>query len=148
MASSINKAQLLGRLGADPELKYTPSGAAVCNLSIATSYKYKDKTSGETVEKTEWHRVVFWNKAAEIVAQYAKKGSRIYVEGSLQTRSWDDNGTKRYTTEVKGEEFVLLDSNTKSDGRGEQHDQEDDPVEQPAPAGALTETDVDDDLPF
>lgn len=148
MASSINKAQLLGRLGADPELKNTPSGAAVCNLSIATSYKYKDKTSGETIEKTEWHRVVFWNKAAEIVAQYAKKGSRIYVEGSLQTRSWDDDGIKRYTTEVKGEEFVLLDSNTKSDGRAEQHDQEDDPVEQHAPAGAPTETNVDDDLPF
>lgn len=148
MASSINRVQLLGRLGGDPELKYTPSGSAVCNFSIATGYKYKDKTSGEMVEKTEWHRIVFWNKAAEIVAQYAKKGSRIYLEGMLQTRSWDDGGTKRYMTEVKADNFVLLDSSGKTDGRAEQFSSEDDPHDQHAPVSVPAEAAEDDDLPF
>ncbi len=97
---SVNKVILLGRLGGDPELKYTPSGAAVCNFSLATSETWNDK-SGQKQEKTEWHRIVVWGKIAEISKQYLSKGRQVYVEGRLQTRSWDDqNGQKRYTTEI------------------------------------------------
>ncbi|MCB9060028.1 MAG: single-stranded DNA-binding protein [Halobacteriovoraceae bacterium] len=97
---SVNKVILLGRLGQDPEIKYTPSGAAVCNFSLATSESWVDK-SGQKQERTEWHRVVVWNKLAELCNQYLSKGRQAYIEGRLQTRSWDDqNGQKRYTTEV------------------------------------------------
>lgn len=97
---SVNKVILLGRLGQDPELKYTPSGMAVCNFSLATSESWNDK-SGQKQERTEWHRIVVWGKIAELCNQYLKKGSQAYLEGSLQTRSWDDkSGNKRYTTEV------------------------------------------------
>ena len=97
---SVNKVILLGRLGQDPELKYTPSGAAVCNFSLATSESWVDK-GGQKQERTEWHRVVVWNKLAELCNQYLSKGRQAYVEGRLQTRSWDDqNGQKRYTTEI------------------------------------------------
>ncbi len=97
---SVNKVIILGRLGQDPEMKYTPGGMAVCNFSLATSESWSDK-SGQKQERTEWHRVVVWGKIAELCNQYLKKGRQAYIEGSLQTRSWDDkNGQKRYTTEI------------------------------------------------
>jgi single-strand DNA-binding protein len=98
---SVNKVILLGRLGQDPELKHTPSGAAVCNFSLATSESWNDKNSGQKQERTEWHRVVVWGKLAELCNQYLAKGRQAFVEGRLQTRSWDDKqGQKRYTTEI------------------------------------------------
>lgn len=98
---SVNKVIILGRLGQDPELKYTPSGAAVCNFSVATSETWNDKNSGQKQERTEWHRVVVWGKLAELCNQYLAKGRQAFVEGRLQTRSWDDkSGQKRYTTEI------------------------------------------------
>ncbi len=98
---SVNKVILLGRLGQDPELKHTPSGAAVCNFSLATSETWNDKSSGQKQERTEWHRVVVWGKLAELCNQYLAKGRQAFVEGRLQTRSWDDkDGNKRYTTEI------------------------------------------------
>jgi len=98
---SVNKVILLGRLGQDPELKHTPSGAAVCNFSLATTESWNDKNSGQKQERTEWHRVVVWGKLAELCNQYLAKGRQAFVEGRLQTRSWDDKeGNKRYTTEI------------------------------------------------
>nr|MBP9674873.1 single-stranded DNA-binding protein [Bacteriovoracaceae bacterium] len=98
---SVNKVIILGRLGQDPELKHTPSGAAVCNFSVATSENWTDKTSGQKQEKTEWHRIVVWGKLAELCNQYLSKGRQVFLEGRLQTRSWDDkDGQKRYTTEI------------------------------------------------
>jgi single-strand DNA-binding protein len=107
---TLNKTMLIGRLGQDPELKYTPSGVAVLTLSIATNTTFKDQ-SGKTTENTEWHRVIIWRKLAEIINQYAKKGSRVYVEGRLVTRSWKDkSGEKKYTTEIQAESVQLLGS--------------------------------------
>lgn len=98
---SVNKVILLGRLGQDPELKYTPSGASVCNFSMATSETWNDKATGQKQERTEWHRIVVWGKLAELCNQYLSKGRQAFVEGRLQTRSWEDqNGQKRYTTEI------------------------------------------------
>lgn len=107
---SVNKAIVLGRLGGDPELRYTQSNQAVATFSLATSEKWTDKTSGERKESTEWHRIVVWGKQAENVAQYLKKGSQAYVEGRLQTRTWEKDGTKRSTTEIVAEKVVFLDS--------------------------------------
>ena len=105
----VNKVILIGNLGADPELKYTPSGVPVVNFSLATSESWTDK-SGERQERTEWHRIVLWRKLAEIAGQYLRKGSKLYVEGKLQTRSWDDqSGQKRYTTEVVVNDMQMLD---------------------------------------
>ena len=99
---SVNKVIILGRLGQDPELKYTPSGAAVCNFSLATSESWNDKNSGQKQEKTEWHRIVVWGKLAELCNQYLSKGKQAFVEGKLETRSWEDKeGKKRFTTEIK-----------------------------------------------
>ncbi|MFQ5602756.1 MAG: single-stranded DNA-binding protein [bacterium] len=107
---SVNKVILVGNLGQDPELKYTPSGAAVTNFSIATNEVWKDN-DGNKQERTEWHRVVLWRRLAEIAGEYLKKGSKIYVEGRLQTRSWEDkDGVKRYTTEVLVDNMTMLDS--------------------------------------
>ena len=106
---SVNKTILLGRLGQDPEIKYTQSGTAVCNFSIATSEKYTDKNSGQKQEKTEWHRVVVWGKLAELCNQYLKKGRQAFVEGKLQTRSWDDkDGNKKYTTEINAQTVQFI----------------------------------------
>ena len=102
----VNKVILVGNLGNDPEMRYMPSGGAVANLSVATSESWKDKNSGEMVEKTEWHRVVMFNRLAEIAGEYLRKGSKIYVEGRLQTRKWQDqNGMDRYTTEIVGDQM-------------------------------------------
>ncbi len=107
---TLNKAMLIGRLGADPELKYTPAGAAVLTLSVATNTSWKDQ-EGKNQEKAEWHRVVIWRKLAEMIAQYAKKGTQVYVEGRLATRSWDDkDGIKHYTTEIVADHMQLLGS--------------------------------------
>ncbi|MEQ9210009.1 MAG: single-stranded DNA-binding protein, partial [Pseudomonadales bacterium] len=106
----VNKVILVGNLGNDPEVRYMPNGNAVANVSVATSETWKDKNTGEQQEKTEWHRVVFFNRLAEIVEQYLKKGSKIFVEGRLQTRSWEQDGVKRYTTEIVANEMQMLDS--------------------------------------
>ncbi len=112
MASrGINKVIVVGNLGADPEVRYMPSGGAVTNVSVATSETWKDKTSGEPQERTEWHRIVFFNRLAEIAGEYLKKGSKVFVEGSLRTRKWQDNsGQDRYTTEIVAKEMQMLDS--------------------------------------
>ena len=108
MARGLNKVILIGNLGQDPELRYTGNGTAVCNIRLATSESYKD-TNGEWVEKTEWHSVVAWSRLAEICNEYLRKGSQVYFEGSLQTRSWEDrDGNTRYTTEVKAKEMLML----------------------------------------
>jgi len=109
--AGINKVILIGRLGKEPELRYTPNGDAVVTLTIATSDEWKDKTSGEKQERVEWHRVVLWRKLAEIAGNYLKKGSQVYIEGKLQTRSWEDkDGNKRYTTEIVAQNLQMLDS--------------------------------------
>lgn len=111
MASrGVNKVILVGNVGNDPEFKVMPNGNGVANVSIATSETWKDKNTGAQQEKTEWHRVVFFNRLAEIVEQYVKKGSKLYLEGRLQTRSWEQDGVKRYTTEIVASEMQMLDS--------------------------------------
>jgi len=116
MARGINKVILIGNLGADPELRYTPAGTAVCNFRIATNESYKDR-EGNQVDKTEWHNVVAWERLAEICGEYLKKGRQVYIEGSLQTRQWEDQeGATRYTTEVKAREMQMLGS--REDDRG------------------------------
>jgi single-strand DNA-binding protein len=109
MARGVNKVILVGNLGKDPEMKYTASGAAIANITVATSESWNDKQSGEKQEKTEWHRVVFFRRLAEIVGEYLRKGSQVYIEGKLQTRKWQDqNGQDRWTTEVVGNEMQML----------------------------------------
>jgi single-strand DNA-binding protein len=109
MARGVNKVILVGTLGRDPETKYMPSGGAITNVSIATSEQWKDKNSGEKQERTEWHRVVFYNKLAEIAGQYLRKGQQVYVEGRLQTRKWQgQDGQDRYTTEIIADEMQML----------------------------------------
>lgn len=119
MASrGINKVILVGNVGQDPETRYMPNGGAVTNLSIATSETWKDKNSGEQQERTEWHRVVFYQRLAEIVAEYVKKGSKLYVEGSLRTRSWEQDGVKRYATEIIADQMQMLDGRGSAGGEG------------------------------
>ena len=108
MAGSVNRVQILGNLGQDPEVRHTQGGKAVATLSVATSDQWKD-ASGERQERTEWHRVVLWDRLAEIAQQYLRKGSKAYLEGSLQTRKWTDKeGIDRYTTEIRGDRLVML----------------------------------------
>ncbi len=109
--AGINKVILVGRLGKDPEVRYTPSGAAVANFTIATSEEWKDKDSGQKQERTEWHRIVAWRRLGEICGEYLRKGSQIYIEGKLQTKSWEDrDGNKRYTTEIIAQNMQMLGS--------------------------------------
>ena len=111
MASrGVNKVILVGNVGNDPEFRVMPNGNGVANVSLATSETWKDKNTGDQQEKTEWHRVIFFNRLAEIVEQYVKKGTKLYIEGRLQTRSWEQDGVKRYTTEVVASEMQMLDS--------------------------------------
>ncbi len=110
MARGINKVILVGNLGRDPETRYMPSGGAVTNVSVATSKQWKDRDTGEQKDRTEWHRVVFFNRLAEIAGEYLKRGSKVYVEGELRTREWEKDGQKHYTTEVVGNEMQMLDS--------------------------------------
>ncbi|MCP4255960.1 MAG: single-stranded DNA-binding protein [Planctomycetes bacterium] len=109
MAGAVNKVILIGNLGRDPELRKTPGGASVTDFSIATTEKFTDK-QGQRQESTEWHNIVVWNQQAETAAQYLRKGSSVYIEGKLKTRSWDDNGQKRYKTEIVASYFQFLDS--------------------------------------
>ena len=109
--AGVNKVILLGNLGRDPEVRYTPSGAAVANFTIATSEEWKDKDSGEKQERTEWHRIVAWRRLGEICGEYLHKGSQVYIEGRLQTKSWEDReGNKRYTTEIVAQTMQMLGS--------------------------------------
>ncbi|MGR8949952.1 MAG: single-stranded DNA-binding protein [Gammaproteobacteria bacterium] len=109
MARGVNKVTLIGNLGSDPEIRYTANGSAVANVSIATAESWKDRESGEQQERTEWHRVVFFSRLAEIVGEYLKKGSQVYIEGRLQTRKWQDrDGNDRYTTEIVANEMQML----------------------------------------
>ena len=147
MARGVNKVILVGNLGADPEVKYMPNGNAVANVTLATSETWKDKQSGENKEKTEWHRVVFFRRLAEIAGEYLKKGSQVYIEGKLQTRKWQDkNGNDRYTTEIIANEMQML------GGRGGgSADFGGASASQSAPAAAPAATaggDFDDDIPF
>ena len=150
MASrGINKVILVGNLGNDPEHRVLPSGGGVTNISLATSESWKDKTSGEQKERTEWHRVVFFNRLSEIAAEYLRKGSKVYVEGTLRTRKWQDqSGQDRYTTETVGAEMQMLDSRgATQDGGGYQSAPA---ASSPAPAAANPEP-IDfpeDDIPF
>ncbi len=115
MSNGVNKVLIIGNLGSDPEIKYTKAGDPVANLSIATSESWKDKNSGDLQEKVEWHRVVMFSRLAEIAEQYLKRGSKVFVEGKLQTRKWQDQeGKDRYTTEVVAKEMTMLDSRSTS----------------------------------
>lgn len=123
MARGVNKVILVGNLGNDPETRYMPSGGAVTNITVATSESWKDKNSGQAQERTEWHRVVFFNKLAEIAGEYLRKGSKVYVEGSLRTRKWQDQGGQdRYTTEIVASEMQMLDSRGAGGSADEGHD--------------------------
>jgi len=151
--ASVNKVILVGNLGRDPETKYMPDGAAITNVSIATSYQRTDKASGQKTEETEWHRVVFFSRLAEIAGEYLKKGSQVYVEGRLRTRKWQDKeGQDRYTTEIVADTMQMLGSRS---GAGEPRPE---PMGQKAgepkaatpvakkPAGKFD--DMEDDIPF
>ena len=116
----VNRVTLIGNIGKDPETRYLPSGGAVTNVTLATSETWKDKQTGQAQERTEWHRVVFFNRLAEIAGEYLKKGSKVYIEGSLRTRKWQDqSGQDRYTTEIVAGEMQML-SHAKQDGRDSQ----------------------------
>ena len=158
MARGVNKVILIGNLGQDPEVKFMPNGNAVTNVTIATSESWKDKNTGEQVDKTEWHRVVFFRRLAEIVGEYLKKGSKVYIEGKLQTRKWQDqSGADRYTTEIVANEMQMLDSrggggggDFKPSSNQASGDQSSGQAsnKQPATAAAGGFDDFDDDIPF
>ena len=118
MARGINKVIIVGNLGRDPETRYLPSGGAVTNVSVATSKSWRDRESGEQKDRTEWHRVVFFNRLAEIASEYLKRGSKIYLEGELRTREWEREGQKHYTTEIVANEMQMLDSRGGMEGGG------------------------------
>lgn len=135
--TGINKVMLIGNLGSDPEVLTTANGTIIAKISIATSEQWKDKETGEKKDKAEWHRVVFFNRLAEIASQYLKKGSKVYVEGSLRTNKWTDkSGNERYTTEIVAKEMQMLDSKKNSNNQTKQVN-----AEQPTEA-------FDDDIPF
>ena len=143
--SGINKVILVGNLGQDPEVKFTAGGAAVTTLSIATSDSWKDKDSGMDKERTEWHRVVLWRRLAEIAGEYLKKGSKVYIEGQLQTRKWEQEGQTRYTTEIIARDIQFLDSR----GSANTSSQEGAATTNEEPALDVPESGIDDDdIPF
>ena len=142
--SGINKVILVGNLGQDPEVKYTAGGAAVTTLSLATSESWKDKDSGQDQERTEWHRVVLWRRLAEIAGEYLKKGSKVYIEGQLQTRKWEQDGQTRYTTEVIGRDMQFLDSRGGGSQDNSYNDMNQDMGSQDVHDSGIT----DDDIPF
>jgi single-strand DNA-binding protein len=125
-ARGVNKVILVGNLGNDPEIRYTQGGAAITNISVATSEAWKDKQTGQPQERTEWHRVVFFNRLAEIAGEYLRKGSKVYVEGSLRTQKWQDKeGQDRYTTEIVGNEMQMLDTRGAGQGGGDHQARDD-----------------------
>jgi single-strand DNA-binding protein len=159
--ASVNKVILIGNLGRDPETRYMPNGEAVTNITLATTESWKDKTSGERQEKTEWHRVTFYRRLAEIAGEYLKKGSQVYIEGRLETRKWQDKeGKDRYTTEIIASEMRMLGS--RAGGGAPSYDSSDDaaapaarPAARPATGGTKPAAkgpgniaDMDDDIPF
>lgn len=147
--SNVNKCTLIGRVGRDAEMRYMQNGNAVANLSIATSETWKDKSSGDKKEATEWHRCVFFDRLAEVVGEYAKKGTLIYVEGKLKTRKWTDkDGVEKYTTEIHCHELKLLSS--RQDGGGESEGRRrEQPAQQQRPQPARSSAPIDDeDIPF
>jgi single-strand DNA-binding protein len=147
MARGVNKVILVGNLGKDPEVRYMPSGNAVANVTLATTESWKDKQSGEKQERTEWHNVVFYSRLAEIAGEYLKKGSQVYVEGSLRTRKWQDkNGNDRYTTEIIASDMQMLGGRGGTAGYAASTAGTHMP-EQPVATGAA-EPDFDDDIPF
>ncbi len=165
MAKGINKVILIGNLGKDPDVRYVPSGSAVTNVTIATSESWKDKQTGEKQERTEWHNVVFFNRLGEVAGEYLKKGSKVYVEGSLRTRKWQDktSGQDRYTTEIVANNMQMLDSRDGSSGGeygGDQNQHQnqgggapssaDNKRQSAAPSqgGSQNFDDFDDDIPF
>ncbi len=159
MARGVNKVILIGNLGNDPEIRYTPSGSAVANVSLATSETWRDKQSGELQDRTEWHRIVFFNRLAEIVGEYLHKGSKVYIEGTLRTRKWQDKtGMDRYTTEIISSEMHMLDSRSASGGNNNHVAEKQQTSEETSKPVIPTETDTgngkesnesyDDDIPF
>lgn len=161
--ASVNKVILVGNLGRDPEVRYSPDGAAICNVSIATTSQWKDKTTGERREETEWHRVVFYNRLAEIAGEYLKKGRSVYVEGRLKTRKWQDKdtGADRYSTDIVADQMQMLGGREDASmgGGGGDYNQDAAPQQrtqrpaQPRPAApqaspAANLADMDDDIPF
>ena len=163
MARGINKVILIGNLGRDPETRYSQGGSPITNFSVATSESWRDKSSGETQERTEWHNIVCFNRLAEIAGEYLRKGSKVYIEGQLRTSSWEADGQKKYRTEVYARELQMLDSRGDSGmgggAGGGGYDQSRGPSQsrsQPAPARAaqndgaatLADDDFDDDIPF
>ncbi len=152
MARGINKAIIVGTLGQDPEIKYTASGSAVVNVSVATNESWKDKNTGEQVERTEWHRIVMFNKLAEIAAQYLKKGSQAYFEGRIQTRKWQDqSGNDRYSTEIVANEMQMLGGRPQGAGSSvpfEPPAQQQQPAQKPAAVDPAPVDDGFDDIPF
>jgi len=162
MARGVNKVTLIGNLGADPEVRATSSGSRVANISLATAESWMDKNTGQRQDKTEWHRVIFFNRLAEIVEQYLTKGSQVYIEGRLQTRKWQDqNGQDRYTTEIVANEMQMLGGRGGGDqaSQGGQYRSNTAPMDSPAPAQSPAqrpavaassgpEINFDDDIPF
>ncbi len=151
MARGINKVILVGFLGQDPEVKYMPSGSAVANISIATTEQWKDKNSGEKQERTEWHRVVFFARLAEIAGEYLRKGSQVYVEGRLQTRKWQaKDGSDRYTTEIVADNMQMLGSGSGASraDHGTSNDQSQASAYGGGPSESATPDDFGDDIPF
>ncbi|CAN1570504.1 Ssb Single-stranded DNA-binding protein [Burkholderiaceae bacterium] len=159
--ASVNKVILMGNLGRDPEVRYSPDGAAVCNVSIATTSSWKDKNSGERREETEWHRVVFYNRLAEIAGEYLKKGRPVYVEGRIKTRKWQNKeGVDQYTTEVVADNMQLLGGRDGGDGGSSGGNEGGSGAPRPAAraqqaarpaapaAGGANLSDMDDDIPF
>ena len=150
MARGINKAILIGNLGADPEVRYTPANTAVCNISVATTDQWRDKQTGEQQEKTEWHRVVLFNRLGEVAGEYLKKGSKVYIEGRIQTRKWQgQDGQDRYTTEIVANEMQMLDGRSGSapmdDAGYGNRQQQPQQARQPSPPA---DDDLADDIPF
>ena len=147
MSKGVNKVILVGNLGNDPEVRYANNGAAIANISVATSESWKDKNTGEQVEKTEWHRVVLFNRLGEIAGEYLSKGSKVYIEGKLQTRKWQDqSGQDKYTTEIVANEMQMLDARNGGETASNAPRQSNQPKsEKQEPQSA---DDFDDDIPF
>ncbi len=149
MARGINKVILIGNLGRDPETRYSQGGNPITNFSIATSDSWRDKQSGEQQERTEWHNVVCFSRLAEIAGEYLRKGSKVYIEGSLRTSNWEKDGQKHYRTEVIAREMQMLDGRGGGGGGPPPNGFESSaPPSQPQNAPTLTDDDFDDDIPF
>ena len=149
MSRGINKVILIGNLGKEPEVRFTPEGSAVANIVIATSDSWRDKNSGEMQERTEWHRVVFFNRLAEIAGEYLHKGSKVYLEGSLKTRKWTDkDNNERYTTEVVASEMQMLDKKGDIDSSAASFAEPAAAPKKQAASAAVADTLAEDDIPF